>query len=78
MTYRRNPDADPIASALGQRTSAKKRASSRENGKLGGPLRQFDVFQAGFEYGQTTTENTPRAAFEHWKQWRKLVRADQT
>ena len=36
MTYRRNPDADPIASALGQRTSAKKRASSRENGKLGG------------------------------------------
>ena len=36
MTYRRNPDADPIASALGQRTSAKKRASSKQNGTKGG------------------------------------------
>ena len=48
MTYKRNPDADPIASALGQRTSAKKAESSAKNGRKGGPLRQFEVFRAGW------------------------------
>lgn len=36
MTYKRNPNAHPAASALGSIKSAKKAAASRENGKKGG------------------------------------------
>ena len=36
MTYKRNPNANPHASALGSIKSPKKAAASRENGKKGG------------------------------------------
>ncbi len=36
MAYKRNPNANPNASALGSIKSLKKAASSRENGKKGG------------------------------------------